>query len=77
VRLEGVIFLVTEPKNKSASVFARVFFRFDFEAVATADIYMRLHVMACFVLCSPNCRNQFRQKLSEFDFKADSTAIVF
>jgi hypothetical protein len=42
VRVEGVIVLVTESKNKSASVFARLFFRFDFEAVATADLYMRL-----------------------------------
>ena len=32
------------------------FFRLDFEAVATADMYMRLHVMLCFVLCSSNCR---------------------
>ena len=56
MRAKGVIFLVTESKNKAAYVFVRVFFRFDFEAVATADMYMRLHVMACFVLCSPNCR---------------------
>ena len=53
----GVIFLVTESKKKAASVFVRFFFsRLDFEAVATGDMYMRLHVMSCFVLCSSNCR---------------------
>ena len=56
MRAKGVIFLVTESKKKTASVFVRLFFRFDFEPVAMADMHMRLHVMACFVLCSPNCR---------------------
>ena len=40
--------MVCESPNKYASVFARLLFSIDFEAVAIADIYMRTHVTACF-----------------------------